>query len=69
MYVVGKGSYTIADTGQTADVNAYNSQYDTMQISMLDAAVQYDCPYSGKLFILVIRNIPINYITVILIIP
>ena len=30
--------------------------YDSMQIKIVDAAVQYDCPYTGKTHILVIRN-------------
>ena len=37
-------------------MNAYNPQHGTMEIPIVDAAVQYDCPYSGKPYILVIRN-------------
>ena len=56
MPVVGKGTYAISSSGETADVNAYNPECGTMQIPIVDAALQYDCPYTGNTCILVIRN-------------
>ena len=56
MPVVGKHAYILSDTGRTADVNAYNPQYETMVIPIVDAAVQYNCPYTGIAYVLVIRN-------------
>ena len=56
MPVVGKGAHIIAFTGETANVNAYNPQHGTMQIPVVDGAVQYNCPYTGKSHVLVVRN-------------
>ena len=55
MPVVGKGAQ-VEFTGRTADVNAFSPQYDTAQLPIVDAVVQYDCPYSGKTYMLLIRN-------------
>ena len=54
--VVGKHAYILSETGRTTDVKAYNPQYETMVIPIVDATVQYDCPYNGNNYILVIRN-------------
>ncbi len=56
MPVVGRHAYIISDTGRIADVNAFTPDYDAMQVPIVDAAVQYDCPYDGGSYILVIRN-------------
>ena len=56
MPVVGRHAYVISDTGRVADVNPFTPDYDSMQVSIVDAAVQYDCPYDGQSYILVIRN-------------
>ena len=39
-----------------AEVNAFTPDYDPMQLSIVDAAIQYDCPYDGQTYILVIQN-------------
>jgi hypothetical protein len=45
MPVVGRHAYVISDTGQIADVNPFTPDYDSMQVPIVDAAVQqYDCP-------------------------
>ena len=56
MPVVGRHAYIISDTGRIADVNAFAPAYDYMQVPIMDAAVQYDCPYDGISYILMIRN-------------
>jgi hypothetical protein len=56
MPVVGKFAYIISNTGRIADVKAYSPDYDSMQIPIVDAAVKYECPYDGTVYILVIRN-------------
>jgi hypothetical protein len=56
MPVVGKNAYIISDTGRVADVNPFTPDYDSMMIPIVDAAVLYECPYDGQLYILVIRN-------------
>jgi hypothetical protein len=58
MPVVGRhGTYIISDTGRIADVNPFTPDYDSMQVPIVDAAVQYDCAYDGQSYIMmVIRN-------------
>jgi hypothetical protein len=56
MPVVGRHAYIISDQGRLADVSPFTPDYAPMQIRIVDAAVQYDCPYSGKSYILVLRN-------------
>ena len=56
MPVVGCHAYILSDTGRIADVNAFCPDYATMELPIVDAAIQYDCPYSGISYILVIRN-------------
>ena len=48
MPVVDQNSYVISDTGKMAEVNPYNPDYKSMRLPIVDAAIQYDCPYTGK---------------------
>ena len=45
---------TSCDMGQTAKVNAFTPDYESMQVPIIDAAVQYECPYSGTLHVWII---------------
>jgi hypothetical protein len=56
MPVAGRNACVTPDTGRTADVNPFTPDYDPMQIPIVDAAVQHDCPYDGQMHILVLRN-------------
>jgi hypothetical protein len=56
MPVVGRNAYIISDTGRVADVSPFTPNYASMQIRIVDAAVQYDCPYDGESYILVMWN-------------
>ena len=56
MPVVGRNAFIISDTGKVADINAFTPDYDSMLIKIVDAAVRYECPYSGKMTMLVLRN-------------
>ena len=56
MPVIGRHSYIISNTGKIADVNAFSPDHKTMQITIVDAAVKYECPYDQTVYILVIRN-------------
>ncbi len=56
MPVVGRHAYIISDTGRVADVSPFTPDYSSMKIRVVDAAVQYDCQYTGTSYILVIRN-------------
>ena len=54
MAVVGRHAYILSDTGRTAEVNPFTPDYKSMQVPIIDAAVQYECPYSGTLHVLII---------------
>ena len=56
MPVVGRNAFILAKTGRTVDVNAFSPDYEPMTVPLVDAAIQYDCPYQGSSSILVIRN-------------
>jgi hypothetical protein len=54
--VVGRNAYIISDMGRIADMNSFTPDYASMRISIVDAAVRYDCPYDGKTYIFVLQN-------------
>jgi hypothetical protein len=56
MLVVGSEAYILADLGKTPDGYTYTPDYKPMQVQMVDAAVRYESPFDGKVYILVIRN-------------
>ena len=56
MAVVGMNAYILNNTGATAEVNAFTPDHAALVIEIVDAAVQYDCPYTGTTYVLVIRN-------------
>jgi hypothetical protein len=56
MLVVGRNAYIISDTGRVADVNAFTPDCSSMRISIVDAAVGYECPYNGKSYIFLLCN-------------
>ena len=56
MPVVGKEAYVLAWLDKSVEVSPYTPDYKPMSIPLVDAAVRYDCPYDGKVYILVIRN-------------
>ena len=56
MPVVGKHALILSKTGQKAEVNAYTPDYDPLHIPIVDAAIRYDCRFTGQSCLLVIRN-------------
>ena len=56
MPVVGKHARILSRSGQKVDVSPFTPDYKPMVVEIVDAAVQYDCPYDNKEVILVIRN-------------
>lgn len=56
MPVVGRNVLVIDDLGEPVDDSAFSPDYPEMKCKMVDAVVQYECQYSGKLYMLVIRN-------------
>ena len=55
MPVVGKGAH-VEYTGRTANVNAFSPKYNTSQLPIVDAVMQYDCEHNDQSYLLYIRN-------------
>lgn len=56
MPVVGCNAIVLAEVGRRVDVNPFTPDYPSMTVSLVDAAVMYTCPFTGKSYILIIRN-------------
>jgi hypothetical protein len=57
MVVVGRHALIISNTGRTAEVSPFTPDYEALQkVPIVDAAIQYMCPYDDKLYILIVRN-------------
>ena len=56
MIVVGKNAHIINPTGRKVRVQPYSPNYEPQNILIVDAAVMYECPFSGRRVILVMRD-------------
>ena len=56
MPVLGRHSFILNDTGQTMEVNPFTPQYKAMTAKLVDGALLYDCPYSGRSYVLEVQN-------------
>ena len=57
MVVVGKHAAIINDTGRRAEVSPFTPDYESLsKVPIVDAAIRYDCPYSGETYLLIVRN-------------
>ena len=56
MPVIGRNARVISTSDKTCDVKAFSPEIRPLKVKMVDAAVEYICPYSGQSYILVIRN-------------
>ena len=56
MPLVGRQWCVIAHTGCSADVHAFSPDFPTQSLSIVDAAIKYECPFSGKEYALLIQN-------------
>ena len=56
MPVIGKNAYILSKIGETVDVAPYTPDYKPIRVELVDAALQYECPYSGETKILIIRR-------------
>ena len=54
--VIGRHAYILAETGKMVEVNLFTPTYKPIEAPIVDAALQYDSPYDGKSYILVVRN-------------
>ena len=57
MVVVGHQAYVISHTNQFVNVQAFADEVTGLRdIPVVDAAIGYDCPYSGETYILALKN-------------
>ena len=56
MAVIGKHAYILTETGKMVEVNPFTPTYKPIKAPIVNAALQYDSPYDGKSYILVVRN-------------
>ena len=56
MPVIGKNAYILSKIGETVDVAPYTPDYKPISVELVDAALKYECPYSGEVKILIIRR-------------
>ena len=56
MPVIGKNAYILSKIGETVDVAPFTPDYKPISVELVDAALKYECPYSGKVKILIIRR-------------
>ena len=57
MVVLGCNSYVFESTGRTCNVKPFDSSLGTApNVPIVDGAIAYECPYSSKTYILIVRN-------------
>ena len=50
-------AYILNNTGRTSEVSPFTSSYETLKnVPIVDAIIAYDCPFSGKTYLLVCHN-------------
>ena len=56
MHVIGCNARVISTSDMMCDVRDFSPDISPLKVKMVDAAVEYSCPYTGVDYILVIRN-------------
>ena len=57
MVVFGNQGTIIQNTGKFSDVNAFAEDVGMIsRVPIVDSVIDYDCPYSGEVLLLVARN-------------
>ena len=56
MPVIGMNAYILSKIGETVDVAPFTPDYKPISVELVDAALKYECPYSGEVKILIIRR-------------
>ena len=57
MVVIGAQGTIIQKKGRYADVNAFSSDVGKFsRVPIVDAAIAYDCPFSGRKILMFVRN-------------
>ena len=57
MVVLGLNSFVFESTGRTCNVQPFSTDLGIAKdVPIVDGALAYDCPYSGIVYVLVVRN-------------
>ena len=56
MIVCGRDVYIISKLGQVMEVNVFAKEWGILQILIVDAAVIFEDPYDGDIYLLVMQN-------------
>ena len=56
MPVIGINAYILSKIGENVDVAPFTPDYKPVSVELVDAALKYECPYSGEIKILIIRR-------------
>ena len=57
MVVLGSNAYIFESSGRTCNVKPFDSKLGTStNIPIVDGAICYECPYTGKTYVLIARN-------------
>ena len=56
MPVIGMNACILSTIGETVDVAPFTPDYKPISVELVDAALKYECPYSGEIKILIIRR-------------
>ena len=56
MPVIGRNAYILSKIGETVDVALFTPDYNPISVELVDAALKYEYPCSGKVKILIIRR-------------
>ena len=56
MAVIGQHAHILSTSDKMVEVNAFTPEHATIKASLVGAALQYDSPYDGKSYILIIQN-------------
>ena len=54
--VIGRNAYILSKIGETVDVAPFTPDYKPISVELVDAALKYECPYSGEVKIPIIRR-------------
>ena len=56
MPVIGNEAFVFAPTGKTVKVRSWDPASPSREAPIVDAVIAYDCPYSLKTYIHIIKN-------------
>eukprot|EP00957_Ditylum_brightwellii_P070075 5322565-Ditylum_brightwellii.AAC.1 len=56
MPCIGKDALVVSDTGRVMELNPFTSNYDDMEVKLVDGTLKYDPLYVKKTYILLVRS-------------